>query len=160
MADYNIYIHDMSGGGESSSPTKAWMPGEGNQTTKAWQSKAAQVATNGENAGSWTPAIAAIKGVGSAAKSHPVIAAAIITFAIASKIVDTIEPFVTAETGDYRFNTAWNNIKSSLGIIINPFGTAYNGMREQQNIMLNNKKAEQSRLLIGESFTNDIKRRV
>ena len=159
MPDYNIYIHDLSSGGENANPTKAWVPGEANQT-KAWQSKSAQAATGGENAGGWTPAIAAMKGVTQAAKAHPVISAAIVTFAIASKIVDSIEPFVTTETGDYRFNTAWNNIKSTLGIVINPFGTAYNGMREHQQIDLFSKKQEQSRMLIGESLTNDTKRRV
>lgn len=152
MADYNIYIHDATTTSGSASQVSAWKPGGQNDSqTKAW-SKMPQ-AEDSSGGLDITSIPAATKGIGAALKSHPYIAAAIVAVSVATKIIDVATPFITRETGDYRFQTAWSYGKNAVGIIMNPLGYIENRWRRYQENTLFNQKQEQERILSGERIT-------
>lgn len=160
MADYNIYIHDISGGNSGFSiQTQAWQGNESGQT-KAWMPSIQQTEEGGGKASFSAPSFSAMRGISQFAKAHPVVAAAVVVVTVATKVLNQIEPFVTKDTGDYRFSTAWGNMKSAVGMVMNPIGTAMNQWRTHIDNANYNKKQEQERLLIGEGYTNSSTRRV
>ena len=114
MADYNIYIHDLSKGAQADSQTKAWTSNESSQT-KAWQSvmSASEKAESSQSL-NVSPFMAIGRGVTNAIKSHPVVTAAVVVVSFALKVVDTATPFVTRETGDYRFSKLYSDIKAHI----------------------------------------------
>lgn len=160
MADYNIYIHDLTGGSQVESQTKAWSPSQNSQT-KAWESLAStSEKMEGSSPNFMSPLMAMGRGITNAAKSHPVIAAAIVVTTIAIKITDTVVPFVTRETGDYRFSKLYGDIKTHLNNLTKPISFAIGWAQNHQENMIYNKKQEQERALIGESYVNSSTRKV
>ena len=159
MADYNIYIHDLSSGSSGQNPTQAWQPGESATPTQAWNPKPSE-SGSGLNVSTVGNALSKFKSMGAAGKFGAVVLAAYAVVKTCQKIVDTVEPFVTRETGDYRFNVAWNNSKACINAVTHPLQSAINYAKYQQEARLYNEKQEQSRLLIGESITNNPKRRI
>lgn len=152
--DYNIYIHNVNGSSTDSSPTKAWSPSEESQT-KAWSTTTTQafqedVATvKGLN-----PMEIADKGKTALAKSHPAVAIAIAVVALSIKLTDALTAYYAKETGNYSNEKRWNNIKATASAMFNPFGVVRSYILQSQETRLYNAKAEQERLLIGESTIN------
>ena len=89
--DYNIYIHDKTSG--QSKPTQARVGGGTNTTPK-------ESASQSQSSDGKLSAASQLFKVGKAGKTAVIMYAA---YKIADKVVSTIEPFVTRETGDYRF---------------------------------------------------------
>ena len=154
--DYNIYIHDKTNG--SQKPTKARKGGGTNTTAKNEGSS---------GGGSFGEEVATLKNIKNGIKSMPTagklgIAVAVVKKAveIVARTIDTVEPFVTRETGDYRFNVGWNNTKALWNTVTNPFGSALNYLTTRQTIRLANKRTEQERLLIGDAEVNAWERRL
>lgn len=156
--DYNIYIHNLGGSNNQSSPTKAWTS-EQSSPTKAWTSSIEESESSGGMKGMSSP-VAAFKAVGSVIKAHPVISAAVAVITLADKIISFVSPHITLETGDYRFTTHYNNFKSGLGVLFKPFSSINAIWNENQQNYLSRVKGEQSRLMLGESFDNSYSRRV
>ena len=146
--DYNIYIHDKTSG--QSKPTQARVGG-GTKTTPK------ESASQSQSSDGKLSAASQLFKVGKAGKTAAIIYA---VYKITDKVVSTIEPFVTRETGDYRFNVAYNNYKSALGVVLNPVGSVTSYLSYQQEMRLFNQKQEQSRMLIGESSINSSSRKV
>lgn len=146
--DYNIYIHDKTSG--QSKPTQARVSGGTNTTPK-------ESASQSQSSDGKLSAASQLFKVGKAGKTAAIIYA---VYKITDKVVSTIEPFVTRETGDYRFNVAYNNYKSALGVVLNPVGSVTSYLSYQQEMRLFNQKQEQSRMLIGESSINSSSRKV
>lgn len=149
--DYNIYIHDKTSG--QTKPTQARKGGGTNTTPKQQTSSSSgsgDVATLKEMKAAWS------------SFGKGVVAIAVIKKAIdiTVKTVDLVEPFVTRETGDYRFNVWWNNAKAYVGMIMNPVGSALSWANNAQQIRLNNKRQEQHRLLVGDAELNTMDRKV
>lgn len=157
MADYNIYIHNVNGDSNSSSPTKAWKKTQ-DSPTKAWDA-GIETADASEMVSDSTSSVSALKGIGAAVKSHPVVAAAIVVTTLTLKAIDTITPFVARETGDYTWSVFWGNAKNTINSVLKPFSTAHGFAENYQETKIFNKAQEQQRLLIGESYTNSTIRR-
>lgn len=153
--DYNIYIHDKTS--SQSKPTQA-RKGGGTNTT-------AQKQTSGGTTASGGFSLKALKsGMGG---KMPVmgkvgVALYVVKKAIdlTEKAVDFVEPFVTRETGDYRFKVAYGNFKIIKNLIFNPFGAFVSGITIYQQNRLFNKRQEEERLLLGDSFINSNNRKV
>lgn len=156
MPDYNIYIHSATNLGVQDSPTKAWGK-EKIAQTNAWESDYSgfqpidNIAITDE-----------LKGMGTTvlAKAIPAFAIAYAIYKIGTKIIDTIEPFITRESGDYRFNVGYSNFKVGLSNIFNPAGTTLNAITYFQENRIFNRGQEQQRLLLGDSFINSYSRKV
>ena len=146
--DYNIYIHDKTSG--QSKPTQARVGGGTNTTPK-------ESASQSQSSDGKLSAASQLFKVGKAGKTAAIIYA---VYKISDKVVSTIEPFVTRETGDYRFSVTYNNYKSALGVVLNPIGSVTSYLSYQQEMRLFNQKQEQSRMLIGESSINSSSRKV
>ena len=149
--DYNIYIHDKTSGQKK--PTQPRKTGGTNTTPK-------QDTSGGGGAGTMTT-LKEIKSAWSSA-GKGIIAVAVIKKAIdlTIKTVDTVEPFITRETGDYRFNVWWNNAKAYVNMVMNPAGSIHSWATNAQQIRLNNKRQEQHRLLVGDAELNTMDRKV
>lgn len=158
MADYNIYIHDLSGQNSFISPVKAWQANESSQT-KAWVSESASAQ---DNVGSpnVTTSAAAFKGIGALAKSHPVVMAAIVAVTLADKVTSVWSTLEARKSGDYSFSTFYNNAKATLGVILNPIGSQISYDKAKMENRLYNQAQEQKRFLIGEGLTNYKTRKV
>ena len=154
--DYNIYIHDKTNG--QSKPTEPRQGGNTNTVPANAKKEAGDkaMAQNAANAGE----------AASASKAGAVVLAIYVAAKVTKEIVDTITPFVTRETGDYRFAVGYNNTKQTLSNaikLINPITAVQFGMQVTayyQEAMLFNQKQEQQRLLVGDSYINSISRKV
>ena len=153
--DYNIYIHDKTSG--QTKPTQA-RKGGGTNTTAQKQIKGGTTAAGGLS----------LKALKSGASSKLLVAGkvGIVLYAIKKaadltmRAVDTIEPFVTRATGDYRFNVSYGNFKIALNNITNPLGTFLSDINIQHQNYIFNKRQEEERLLLGDSFINSNNRKV
>lgn len=152
--DYNIYIHNVNGFNAPTGNIKAWQSSDdGGSQTKAWITSGSQD-SNSNNESKGTPPFNVGKAALNMAKSHPVLAAAIAVVVIADKIITTVEPFVSRDTGDYRFGIWYNNAKNGFMTVLKPISTVIENMRMQQEIYHTNKKNEQERLLLGDAYLN------
>lgn len=159
MADYNIYIHDLSSGASQESQTTPWKVGAENNQTKAWATSAEGESGVGNGSGfSLSSLLAVFKG-GSAASSVPAVAGVIAAYGIATRFIDTTLPFITRETGDYRFAIQYQNFKAAIHTIWNPVSATISYLTFMQESRLFNKKQEQGRLLVGESYNNFLNKR-
>ena len=153
--DYNIYIHDKTS--SQSKPTQARKSGGTNTT--------AQKQTSGGTTASGGFSLKALKnGFGN---KMPVMGkVGIVLYAIkkaadlTEKAIDFVEPFVTRETGDYRFKVAYGNFKIVKNLIFNPIGAFVSDITVYQQNRLFNKRQEEERLLLGDSFINSNNRKV
>ena len=146
--DYNIYIHDKtSGQNKPTTPRKS-----GSTNTMPKQAKEEET-SEGEKLDLFSK-------FKSSTKSGGVIMAVFAAIKVAKGVVDTIEPFVSRETGDYRFSVAYKNAETIVGIFKNPVGYAMGKISYYQEMRLYNQKQEQQRMLIGDSFVNSMSRKV
>lgn len=141
--DYNIYIHDKTGG-RGASPT---VP---NASPNPDTAPRQEGMTDGrEMAG------AAFEGAGW-------IAVAVAAAKIADAAVTSLLPFQARETGDYSRQYAWNDFKACIGLaadfVKNPIGAAYRTavsvVSIKQNEALEEKRKSQERSLLGDSLIN------
>lgn len=156
MPDYNIYIHSVNDLGGTSSPTKAWKKQQDITQTDAWTPEYSGYPVNTDD----LPTELKEMGTDALKKAFPVIAIAIAIYKIAMKAVETVEPFITRESGDYRFNTWLSNYKVGTSMIFNPASTALGAANYLQENRIFNKGQEQQRLLLGDSFINSNYRKV
>lgn len=158
MPDYNIYIHSATNLGGQDNPTKAWSQ-QNLQQTEAWNNDYSGYQQT-YNSNTELPDYLKNRGIDALKKAIPAVAIAIAVYKIANKIVSTIEPFITRESGDYRFQTGYSNFKVGMGMIFNPSGTALNALTYFQENRIFNRGQEQQRLLLGDSFINSYSRKV
>ena len=158
--DYNIYIHDKTGG--SQKPTKPRQQGESKPTSpKVSESSSGQ---GGSGLGVFKKVKEFIKddsaggGYGTALAIY--ITALKVAYKITTRVLDTVEPLVVRETGDYRWAVAYENIKTGIGMVTSPLRTGFNLLTNNRGLQLANKKQEQERLLLGDSVVNTVSRKV
>ena len=156
--DYNIYIHDKT---SQTKPTQA-RKGGGVNTTAQKNSSALK-----EGSSSFGETIGTLKNIKNGIASIPTAGKLGIAIAVVKKavqvvagVIDTVEPFVTRETGDYRFSIGWNNTKVLWNTVTNPYGSVLNYLNTHQQIRIANKRQEQERLLIGDAEVNSWYRKV
>lgn len=141
--DYNIYIHDKTSG--SSKPTQPKVGGSENTTPKSDNAE--------QEAGEASLETAATTTAGK------VILAIYVAGKIAKGVINTLIPFITRETGDFRQSTAWNNQQAVIRNSLNPIGYMMGEVRFYQEARIYNQRQEQERLLVGDSFINNISRK-
>lgn len=153
--DYNIYIHDKTS--SQSKPTQA-RKGGGINTTAQKQTDGGAIASGGfslkalkSNFGGKMPVMGKV-GIA----LYVVKKAAEYT----KKAIEVVEPFITRYTGDYRFNVLFNNGLTTLANILNPVTALMNDLTVYQQNFIFNRKQEQERLLLGDSFINSNNRKV
>ena len=153
--DYNIYIHD-----KTSSQSKPTQPRKGGGTNTV-----AQKQTSGGTTASGGFSLKALKsGMGGKIPAMGKVGIALYVVKKAAdlteKAIDLAEPFVTRETGDYRFKVAYGNFKIVKNLLFNPIGAFISGITIYQQNRLFNKRQEEERLLLGDSFINSNNRKV
>lgn len=146
--DYNIYIHDKTSGQK-----KATQPRSGGSSNTT-PNQTADEMSQGKQDAAEGGMVAAAK-VSTAGK---VLLAVYAAAKITKSIVDTVVPFVARETGDYRFSVAWHNSWQTLNNFLNPISHALTQVNYYQETMLVNKRQEQQRLLVGDSYINGMSR--
>ena len=143
--DYNIYIHDRTS--EQRKPTQPRVSGSTNTSASK------QASTSDSS----SKEVATGAGIAKFGKAAIVAYAA---FKVAEKVHDTILPFVTRETGDYRYSVAYNNVRQTISNIINPVGYLLRRETFRQEMRITNYRQEQERLLVGDAYVNSISRKV
>lgn len=158
MPDYNIYIR-TSGTTTNQNPTKPWESGgETNTMTQPWYEEMSGTPTETESGG-FLKQIA----MGITTKANPYVAAIIAGYYLVTKAVrkavGTVNTILERNTGDYRFSTDWNNAWTAHDAVFKPISTAYQYYTFYDEIRIQNKRQEQERQLIGDAFTNGLKRK-
>ena len=149
--DYNIYIHDSTGGGLGgySSPTRAWIDGEGNAETKPFYSDIQNAISVGLH-----PDQLISKGLGALAEAFPPVKTAIVLYQQLDGAFQTALDFQKLHTGDYRTGVAYENFKNGVSWLFAPSDHLITGLRGVLEQMLENSRKAQYRLLIGDSDIN------
>lgn len=157
MADYNIYIHDLSRGSQVESQTKAWKPGSLSQSqTQAWNPNPGDESFSGAISAFKSEATDTLaSGAGmAAAKYAPAIAAAAAVVKLSIKVFEGVVTYFSRETGNYHFKKVYENLKTTISAGLDPVGTWIAWQKTMQEQRLYNWKQDQERLLIGEGYTN------
>lgn len=157
--DYNIYIHDKTGG--QSKPTMPRQNGGANTTPKVTSSSGSQaeggfLATTKGDLGSFVEAV-------KSSKAGKIGIALYVAYKVAQKTVQVINVVAThleRQTGDYRFTMAMNNQMTVLNNLVHPVNWAKNLINNLETTRLYNRKQEQERLLLGDTYINSYSRRV
>lgn len=148
--DYNIYIHDSTGGGLGySSPTKAWTEGEGNAETKPFYSdiqNALSVALH--------PDMIVGKGISIVAEAFPPLKAALVILKELDGAFQTALDFQTLMTGDYRTAIGYSNFKNGISWLFAPVERSIETLKNLTEQSIENSRKEQRRLLLGDSDIN------
>ena len=150
--DYNIYIHDSTGG-STTKRTKAWLGGNMSKTSQVSNGDAIKFASNVISKIS-NPDSLVNEGVSAVAKAIPWVAIAFAVVSAAARITDEITDITTMTTGDYSGKRDWNNFKTVMTMPLQPFSTALGVFKSYKQVEVTNLKREQQRLLTGESITN------
>lgn len=151
MADYNIYIHSVEGGGDGSQPgesgfsfTKPW----GSDNEQGDKEEAAQLAKSTPNF------IADAKKTMTAAKASPIVAVAFAAVKLTYSISKIITEFNAIKTGDFRTSNMFHDYEAAKNAIFHPISTT---LQMQKTILLNrieNQRREMQRELLGDSDIN------
>ena len=158
--DYNIYIHDSTGGSQNGSFTVPWGSLQKEQSpTTSWQSPEEQDMNFNLKNGSVKSFID--MGVGALGKAIPQVAAAFAVIKLGElvvkgidKVIETGLPFYETATGDYMLGTQYHNMKNFLNSLTHPMSTALNALRNYQAITVNNQRKSYNRELLGDSLIN------
>ena len=149
--DYNIYIHDSTGGGLGgySSPTQAWIGGEGNSETKPFYSDIQNAISVGLH-----PDQLIAKGLGRRPEAFPPVKTAVVLYQQLDGAFQTALDFQKLHTGDYRTGVAYENFKNGVSWLFAPTDHLITGLRGVLEQMLENSRKAQYRLLLGDSDIN------
>ena len=137
--DYNIYIHDKTSGQNKPTQPKQTNGGTNTKPKKKKEEESPEMIMAGK-----------------------VMVAIVIAAKVAKSAFDVIVPLVARETGDYRFTTAAHNFLQTLKNAnpANFINYTVNRINYYQENMLINNRQEQQRLLVGDSYLNDVSRKV
>ena len=138
---YDVYLHDKTG--EQRKPTQPRISGGANTFPAQNESTSTDQ-----------------KAASAAVKAGKAAIIAYVTYKVVEKVHNTILPFVTRETGDYRYSVAYNNVRQTISNILNPIGWTNRMLTYFQETRILNYQHEQQRLLIGDAYVNSISRKV
>lgn len=138
--DYHIYIHDKTNGKTTKATTPRTTGGVNTTPSKA---------SSKESVGSLDDTFLATVKTGTAT-----ILAVYAAIKITDKAISTITPFVSRETGDYRFSIGYQNVKTTINNLTHPISWSLNQLTVFQETRLDAQRKEQQRLLLGESLNN------
>ena len=148
MADYNIYIHS-DGFGNNRKPTQPWEEDDASNfsdNAARFVQKAANTAQSPDSLMSGA--------MGKVMKAVPWLAAAYLVLKLTDSVITTANSFITTETGDYRFQTEYNNFRNTLKAAFQPFQTTVSIFQTKQRIRIENQKSDLNRMLYSDSIVN------
>lgn len=167
MADYNIYIRAIGGGGSGfGTQTVPWSqrengggdapitPQSGTPNVGAFAGTVMRASSFAQNPDSIVSA-----GVGTLAKALPWVAAAYACVKLGTSIEDNIIEFNEIESGDYSTGVAWSNFKNGIRVMFSPFSSAIQTAKSVSQWHRENKKNQAQRDLLGDSVINSYTRR-
>lgn len=169
MADsnknYHIWLHNVNGGSatkrsatnlqESAQKQKKFTPQDPIEEDEESMSfsNVIRVASSFNNLSK-----AASSAVSSIGAVSPYVAAAIVAIKLAvdttDKVITTLTPFYTSNTGDYSFQIDYSNFKNALNVINKPISATISYFQQQNNVAVNNRRTSQERLLYGDTDLN------
>ena len=154
MPNHNIYIYANQGSGNNGGNTQFTPFGardkdgmSGDQIMSAY-GKVSSFANGGFSS-------AINGGIGMLVRASPYIAAAVVAAKVTDKVVTTGFDHLEEYVGDYRFDMAWNNFKTSLTNSINPVGLMFKQAHRHFQFQKRNKEIQMQRTLIGNTLIND-----
>ena len=143
---YEIYLRNKTGDGGK--PTQPRQGGSSNTTPKSNDGEKKEAAEEG------------LMQAATKSKAGKVMLAIYAAGKIAKETVGAAIPFITRETGDFRFATAWQNTWQTINNLLNPIGAAGRQINYYHENMIINQRQEQQRLLVGDSYINNMSRKV
>ena len=155
MADYNIYIHSVTGSDDGSN-TKAWGIVQNNSQTKPWgTAQQGGESDSSDNGGGFSP-----KTMVKAFQKHPYATAFVAGALTTTKALDLIIPIYTSQTGNYYFSDRWETIKGTLKQLLNPIGTAINWQQQYYERKRQSQANDQNAALLGDAYVNHVVRKM
>ena len=159
--DYHIYITSK----QAESPSQKTVPWENfssdaeesNESIAPFITKGIQKSQEVAQSGFGS---AVSQGVSMLAKAHPVIAIIVALVKVTDKVLTTGFTHAETYTGDYTHSLNYENIKTTIGNIINPIGYVKRMLQRNFEFDKNNKKIESERVLVGSSTLRNINRGV
>lgn len=160
MADYNIYIHSITSGGNSSgNQTVPWGSRQdegggspttpnGSKETGSFLSKVLGFAQN--------PDSLASAGTSAFTKGIPYVAIAMAVVKISEAVVNEYEYWISNEAGEYRGAAIWEDFKTGVNSVLHPFSSTYNHYKAVRQLSRTNQKMQMQRDLFGDSVINSI----
>lgn len=161
MADYNIYIHNVTGGNDA--PTTPFQlkdgAGEGAAGGEGasgggfgFVKRAASFVTNPDSAVGtvMNTASGGLKSMGEGAGAIGIAAIAIAAaLTITHKLLQINLAYSTPASGDYKYKIDYDNIVQAFNNGFHPISTYFASRQAQLNNKIQNVKAEQEQLLTG-----------
>lgn len=167
MADYNIYIRAIGGGGGGpGTQTVPWSqrengggdapttPQSGTPNVGAFAGTVMRASAFAQNPDSIVSA-----GFGMMAKALPWVAAAYACVKLGASITDNVIEFNEIEGGDYRVGNQWRDFKQALNNIFHPFSVTFQSFKNLAQWDRQNKRARAEQDLLGGSVINSYTRR-
>lgn len=162
MADYNIYVHAIGTGGSNAyNPTVPWSAREGGEGSSQTVSQSGDVSGGGaaraiiRAAGyAQNPDSAVGSAFSNALKSIPYVAAAFAVVKLGETIIDNAVEFKALESGDFRSQVSWQNLKTNLNVVFHPFSSSWNSFKVRRQWAREDARASQQRDLLGDSVIN------
>lgn len=165
MPDYNIYIRAISGGVGNINPTVPWSMrdnggGAGGATTSASSDSLGGAGANAASgiikatsfmANPDSLIASAITAIG---KAFPIAAAAYAVVKLGEAILDNAFDFAVLDSGDYRFQTQWQNFKTGTNIALHPISSSISAFKVEKQWQRENYKRQAQRDLLGDSVIN------
>ena len=155
--DYNIYIHDKT---SNQKPTQPRQGGGANTTPKSTGSTKKEdgfySSGDGEGIGGFIEMVKSSKG----GKIALAVYATYKTIQKVVGIIDTIASYNERQSGDYRFRETMGNYMAVIKNFTNPLSYTKGLIDMVETTHLYNRKQDQERLLLGDSFLNTTNRRV
>ena len=158
MADYNIYLHNVGGdssglsnkttpfANQSESPVESF---SGN--TKNFINQAQQFSNNGFSN-------IVQQGVAALSKVVPWVAVVVLAAKITDKVLTTIGDTQATYFGETQFKMGWNNVKTIMSNVINPFGYAKSIIQQNLENRKQNFQTQATNMLVGNSLINTTNR--
>lgn len=162
MADYNIYIHSVDGGGFTNPTSPSSF--NGNSFTMPWTNDS----DSGSDSGGGVNPVAFMKkarqapkkvidmfkSMGKGGKLGAVLGAAYLVLKGCYEAEKIADSFVSVETGDFRHSKLLENYEASKHAVFHPISTTIEYNRTQQRIRLENQRRQMQRELLGDSEIN------
>lgn len=159
MADYNIYVHTIGGGGSvKSNPTTPWSQraDSGNNGDDGGLSVGgANLASFGKVVGTLTnPDSIVSNALSFTKKALPIVAAAFIVTSAMEKVASLQCNYAAEIHGDYRYAHAWNNYQATKNLLFSPISTMYGAHLESTRRNVEDERRRTQASLLGDSVIN------
>lgn len=156
--DYNIYIRNLTEGGDNRKPTQPKV-----KNTSMTSAKTKDKKVNTTSSGGFAVNLKNLKKIKAVAKGGAAALTIMAAVAITRKVftvANEVAGMYAMDTGDYKLQTHTGNLLAGLNAVTNPLSQFKNDIVNMRQRQIENEKREQSRLLLGDTFVNSSIRRM